>query len=322
MQRSSAEGPSQYSHCLSSDRTQEAHLIRKGGDMERQNNKSIKERFALRNSLVKEALAEFLGTFLLILFGVGSVAQAVLSKGSMGDPLTVHLGFTLAVTMAVYVAGGVSGAHINPAVSLAMCMLGKLSLCKCPVYVVSQFLGAFVGAAAVYGLYYDAFLDYTGGVLTVTGPNATAHIFSSYPGKHLSILNGFIDQVIGTGALLLCILAILDNKNKGAPKGMEPLMIGLIIMVIGVSMGLNCGYPINPARDFSPRLFTAIAGWGTEVFSTGNHWWWIPVAGPLVGGMVGAVIYVLFIELHHGDPQKTPEEENSMKDKYEMITLS
>ncbi|XP_041075053.1 aquaporin-9-like isoform X2 [Polyodon spathula] len=244
--------------------------------MERQNNTSIKERFALRNSLVKEALAEFLGTFLLILFGVGSVAQAVLSRGSMGDPLTIHIGFTLAVTMAVYVAGGVS----------------------------------------------DAFLDYTGGVLTVTGPNATAHIFSSYPGKHLSILNGFIDQVIGTGALLLCILAILDNKNKGAPKGMEPLVIGLIIMVIGVSMGLNCGYPINPARDLSPRLFTAMAGWGTEVFSAGNHWWWIPVAGPLVGGMVGAVIYVLFIELHHTDPQKTPEEENSMKDKYEMITMS
>ncbi|MBN3287252.1 AQP9 protein, partial [Polyodon spathula] len=260
--------------------------------------------------------------FGLQLFGVGSVAQAVLSRGSMGDPLTIHIGFTLAVTMAVYVAGGVSGAHINPAVSLAMCVLGKLSLCKFPVYVVSQFLGAFIGAAAVYGLYYDAFLDYTGGVLTVTGPNATAHIFSSYPGKHLSILNGFIDQVIGTGALLLCILAILDNKNKGAPKGMEPLVIGLIIMVIGVSMGLNCGYPINPARDLSPRLFTAMAGWGTEVFSAGNHWWWIPVAGPLVGGMVGAVIYVLFIELHHTDPQKTPEEENSMKDKYEMITMS
>ncbi|XP_058851190.1 aquaporin-9-like isoform X2 [Acipenser ruthenus] len=240
----------------------------------------------------------------------------------MGDPLTIHIGFTLAVTMAVYVAGGVSGAHINPAVSLAMCVLGRLSLCKFPVYAVCQFLGAFIGAAAVYGLYYDAFLDYTGGVLTVTGPNATAHIFSSYPGKHLSILNGFIDQVIGTGALLLCILAILDNKNKGAPKGIEPLMIGLIIMVIGVSMGLNCGYPVNPARDLGPRLFTAIAGWGTEVFSAGSHWWWIPVAGPLVGGMVGAVIYVLFIELHHVDPQKTPEEENSMKDKYEMIAMS
>ncbi|RXM94392.1 Aquaporin-9 [Acipenser ruthenus] len=103
---------------------------------------------------------------------------------------------------------------------------------------------------------------------------------------------------------------------------MEPLMIGLIIMVIGVSMGLNCGYPVNPARDLGPRLFTAIAGWGTEVFSAGSHWWWIPVAGPLVGGMVGAVIYVLFIELHHADPQKTPEAENSMKDKYEMIAMS
>ncbi|MBN3296284.1 AQP9 protein, partial [Amia calva] len=256
------------------------------------------------------------------LFGCGSVAQTVLSRGAVGEVLTIHIGFTLGVTMAVYVAGGVSGAHVNPAVSLAMLVLGKLKLVKFPVYVVAQFLGAFAGAAAVYGLYYDAFMDYTNGILTVTGPNATAQIFASYPGRHLSILNGFIDQVIGTGALVLCILAILDGKNIGAPKGMEPLVIGLIIMAIGVSMNLNCGYPINPARDLGPRLFTAVAGWGTAVFSAGNNWWWIPVAGPLVGGIVGAVLYLLFIELHHTEPQKHLEEENNVKDKYEMITMS
>ncbi|KAG5848955.1 aquaporin-9-like [Anguilla rostrata] len=290
--------------------------------MEIENKRKLKERCALRRNIAKEFLAEFLGTFVLILFGCGSVAQTVLSRGTQGELLTIHIGFTLGVMMAVYIAGGVSGAHVNPAVSLAMVVLGRLKVAKFPVYVLAQFLGAFAGATAVFGMYYDAFMDYSGGVLTVTGSNATANIFASYPAKHLSILNGFVDQVIGTGSLVMCILAILDGKNIGAPRGMEPLVIGLIIMAIGVSMGLNCGYPINPARDLGPRLFTAVAGWGREVFSAAGHWWWIPVVGPMVGGVVGAVVYLLFIELHHTEPEKHQEEENNVKDKYEIITMS
>ncbi|KPP78447.1 aquaglyceroporin-like [Scleropages formosus] len=290
-------------------------------DVERKRN--LRQRCALRQPILREFLAEFLGTFVLVLFGCGSVAQTVLSRGDLGENLTIHIGFTLGVMMGVYVAGGVSGAHINPAVSLAMVILGKLKVAKFLVYVIAQFLGAFAGAAAVFGLYYDAFMDFTSGILSVTGINATAHIFASYPARHLSVLNGFIDQVIGTGALVLCILAIIDGKNIGAPRGMEPLAIGLIVMAIGVSMGLNCGYPVNPARDLGPRLFTAVAGWGMEVFSTADYWWWIPVAGPLVGGVVGAVIYFLFVELHHTEPEKQQEDEDSsVKDKYEMITMS
>ncbi|MEQ2268678.1 hypothetical protein XENORESO_010580 [Xenotaenia resolanae] len=201
-----------------------------------------------------------------------------------------------------------------------MVILGKLPLKKFPVYVVAQFLGAFVGSGVVFGLYYDALMEYTGGNLAVTGENATANIFASYPAKHLSVLNGFVDQVIATGALILCILAITDRKNIGAPKGMEPLCIGLIIMAIGVSMGLNCGYPINPARDLGPRFFTAVAGWGMEVFRAGGCWWWIPVAGPMVGGAVGAGIYFLFIDLHQPEPQK--QEDNNFQDKYEIITMT
>ncbi|XP_064835302.1 aquaporin-9-like isoform X1 [Oncorhynchus masou masou] len=290
------------------------------GNMELEGKRKMKEHCALRKDIIKEFLAEFLGIFVLILFGCGSVAQTVLSKGALGEPLTIHIGFTLGVMMAVYVAGGVSGAHVNPAVSLAMVVLGKLPIKKFPVYVAAQFLGAFAGSCAVYGLYYDALMEHTGGVMQVTGINATANIWASYPAKHISVLGGFVDQVIGTAALILCILAIIDGKNIGAPKGMEPLCIGLIIMAIGVSMGLNCGYPINPARDLGPRLFTAVAGWGMEVFRAGGCWWWIPVAGPMVGGVVGAAIYFLFIELHHAEPEK--QGENNVKDKYEMVTLS
>ncbi|KAJ8391602.1 hypothetical protein AAFF_G00087430 [Aldrovandia affinis] len=120
----------------------------------------------------------------------------------------------------------------------------------------------------------------------------------------------------------MCILAVLDGKNLGAPRGMEPLAIGLIVMAIGVSMGLNCGYPINPARDLGPRLFTAVAGWGREVFSAAGCWWWIPVAGPMVGGVVGAVVYLLFVELHHAETEKHQDEDNNVRDKYEMIAVS
>ncbi|XP_028304599.1 aquaporin-9a isoform X2 [Gouania willdenowi] len=290
--------------------------------MEVNHQRSMRQHCALKHGIFKEFLAEMLGTFVLVVFGCGSVAQSVLSRNTLGEPLTVHIGFSVGLIMAVYVAGGVSGGHVNPAVSLAMVVLGKLKIWKFPIYVMAQFIGAFTGAAAVFGLYYDAFMDFTSGILSVTGISATAHIFASYPARHLSILGGFIDQVVGTGMLVLCILAIMDRENIGAPRGVEPLATGLIIMAIAVSMGLNCGYPLNPARDLGPRLFTAVAGWGMEVFSTGNYWWWIPVGGPMVGGVVAAVLYFLLIELHHPREEEDEEDDDSLKDKYEMIAMS
>ncbi|NP_001171215.1 aquaporin-9b [Danio rerio] len=287
-----------------------------------ENIRNLRGRCVLRRDIIREFLAELLGTFVLILFGCGSVAQTVLSREAKGQLLTIHFGFTLGVMLAVYMAGGVSGGHVNPAVSLAMVVLRKLPLKKFPVYVLAQFLGAFFGSCAVYCLYYDAFTEFANGELAVTGPNVTAGIFASYPREGLSLLNGFIDQVIGAGALVLCILAVVDKKNIGAPKGMEPLLVGLSILAIGVSMALNCGYPINPARDLGPRLFTAIAGWGLTVFSAGNGWWWVPVVGPMVGGVVGAAIYFLMIEMHHPENDKNLEDDNSLKDKYELNTVN
>ncbi|KAM9493915.1 aquaporin-9b [Clarias gariepinus] len=290
--------------------------------MELDSLRSLTAKFTLRHAIVREFIAEFLGTFVLILFGCGSVAQAVLSRGALGEPLTIYIGFTTGVMLAVYVSGGVSGGHLNPAVSLALAVLGKFPIKKFPVYVAAQFIGAFVGSCAVFGLYYDAIMDYSNGDLLVTGENATANIFATYPAKHLSRFNGFFDQVVATAALVLGVLAILDKKNIGAPKGMEPLLIGFTILAIAVAMGLNCGFPINPARDLGPRLFTAVAGWGMEVFRAGGCWWWIPVAGPMVGGVLGAMTYYLLIELHHVQPEKTLEEKINVKDKYEMITTS
>ncbi|XP_059714248.1 aquaporin-9 isoform X3 [Haemorhous mexicanus] len=257
--------------------------------------------------------------------------------------MTVSVGFAMAVTIAVYVSGGVSGGHINPAVSLAMCVTGRLKWTKLPIYILAQFLGAFVGAAAVFGIYYtlknlekfmeiwrsasscwlfstDAFMEYSDGKLEVTGPNATAQIFATYPAPYLSLVNGFADQVMSTAVLLLAIFAIFDTKNNSVPKGLEPIAVGLLIIVLTCSLGMNSGCAMNPARDLGPRLFTAVAGWGMEVFTAGNNWWWVPIVAPLVGGVLGAMIYVIFIEIHHSDPQ--PGEENDVHAKYEMTNMA
>uniref|UniRef100_A0A8D0EE43 Aquaporin 9 n=1 Tax=Salvator merianae TaxID=96440 RepID=A0A8D0EE43_SALMN len=278
-----------------------------------------KEKIALHNGLVKEGLSEFLGTFILIALGCGSVAQSVLSRGEMGGAPMISVGFAMAVTIAIYVSGGVSGGHINPAVSFAMCLTGKMKWIKFPVYVLAQFLGAFVGAAAVYGINYDLIMFYTGGKFTVTGVNKTAHIFATYPEDYLSLTNGFADQVMSTAVLLLGVFAIFDEDNLRAPKGLEPIAVGLLIILLTSSMARNSGCAMNPARDLAPRLFTYIAGWGTEVFTAGNHWWWVPVAGPMIGGAVGAALYMLFIEFHHSPPP--PCQNSTTFDKYELTNI-
>ncbi|NXL87936.1 AQP10 protein, partial [Alectura lathami] len=226
----------------------------------------------IRNQLARECLAELLAVFVLILITLSGSAQMVTSSGTKGNVLTSYLAGALAVMVAVYTAGGVSGAHLNPAFSLAMCLLGRFPWWKFPVFVVVQTLGSFVAAGAVYALYYDAIQFYSNGTLTVSGPQETASIFATYPAEHLSLSNGFLDQVMGTMVLITGILAIVDTRNNSVPRGLEPVAVALLVLSIEVSMGANCGCPMNPARDFGPRLFTYVAGWGLEVFRwAGGH---------------------------------------------------
>ena len=128
------------------------------------------------------------------------------------------------------------------------------------------------------------------------GPQGTAGVFATYPQAFLSTFpGGLIDQIVGTALLLLLIFAISDTKNLAPDPKFAPVVIGLIVTVIGMTFGFNAGYAINPARDLGPRLFTAVAGWGGEVFRAGNGWWWVPIAGPLIGGVVGGVAYDLLV---------------------------
>jgi MIP family channel proteins len=244
----------------------------------------------------REALAEFLGTFVLILFGAGVVAQNIVSKGSAGSYLAINLSWGLGVVMGCYVSAGVSGAHLNPAVTLAAAVHRGFPWRKVLPYMAAQVVGAFVAAAVVYLTYREGLTAFDGGVRQVLGPQGTAGIFATYPQPYLTTFpGGFIDQIVGTAILIMVILGITDQRNSPAPAGLAPFIVGLLVMGLGMAFGVNCGYAINPARDFGPRLFSAMAGWGGEVFRAGNYWWWVPVVAPLLGGVLGGWIYDLFV---------------------------
>lgn len=251
----------------------------------------------------RELLAEFLGTFVLILFGAGVVAQFVLSKGANGSYLAINLSWGLGVVMGCYVAAGVSGAHLNPAVTLALAVHRGFPWAKVVPYSLAQTAGAFVAAAVVYVTYAEAFTAFDGGTRHVLGELGTAGIFATYPKPYLSTFpGGFVDQVVGTAILMGVILGITDSRNSAPPPGLVPFIVGLLVMGIGMAFGANSGYAINPARDFGPRLFTLVAGWGGEVFRAGNAWWWVPIAGPLVGAVLGGWVYDAFVGKRFPNP--------------------
>jgi MIP family channel proteins len=247
----------------------------------------------------REAAAEFLGTFILIVFGVGVVAQTVLSQSANGSYLAINLGWGLAVMLGVYVAGGVSGAHLNPAVTVALAVRRGFPWGKVAPFVAAQIAGAFVASAVVYFTYHEAFAAFDGGTRQVLGAQGTAGVFATYPQPFLSIAGGFVDQVVGTALLMVAILAITDQRNNATPAWLTPIIVGGLVVAIGVAFGFNAGYAINPARDLGPRLFTAVAGWGGEVFTAAGGWWWVPIVAPCIGAVVGTLTYDLLIANNH-----------------------
>uniref|UniRef100_A0A8C3PKX1 Aquaporin-3 n=1 Tax=Calidris pygmaea TaxID=425635 RepID=A0A8C3PKX1_9CHAR len=269
----------------------------------------------VRNQLARECLAELLAVFVLIVSGAcrraGAGRGAVGALGVLGAPLA--RGYSRSPRTLCSQPRSLAGAHLNPAFSLAMCLLEQFPWWKFPIFMAVQTFGAFISSAAVYAVHYDAIWHYSNGTLTTSGPRETASIFATYPADYVSITNGFVDQVIGTAVLIVGLLAIMDTRNKAVPKGLEPVVVALLVLSIEVSMGSNCGCPMNPARDFGPRLFTYVAGWGAEVFSRGNGWWWVPVVAPLLGSVVGFAVYQLFVALHHPPEDGAPRaEQNSL----------
>nr|XP_060613909.1 aquaporin-10 isoform X2 [Anolis sagrei ordinatus] len=275
---------------------------------------ALRARVRLRSLLLRQCLAEALGVFILIVITLSGAAQSTTSAGAKGGYFSSAFSGGIAVMVAIHISGGVSGGHLNPAFSLAMCLLAQCPWWKLPVFSVVQTASAFLGAGTVYVLYYDAIHHYSNGTLAVTGPRETASIFATYPAPYLSLWNGFFDQVLGTAVLVVSILALIDPRNRRIPPGLEPLGVALLVVSLGLALGANCSCAINPARDLGPRLFTFLAGWGPQVFSAGQGWWWVPVVAPMLGSALGTATYQFGVAFHHPlSPEEEEEEEEEVR---------
>ncbi|WPH02996.1 Hypothetical protein R9X50_00586900 [Acrodontium crateriforme] len=240
----------------------------------------------------REPLSEFLGVFILIMFGDGVVAQVVLSKGEKGDYQSISWGWGLGVMLGVY-CSGISGAHLNPAVTFANCVFRKFPWKKFPTYVLAQTLGAMCAAGVVYANYKSAIDQYEGGSMrTVPGfsENATAGIFCTYPAEFMTKTGQFFSEFIASTLLMFLIYALKDDGNLGA-GAFTPLGLFFIIFGIGACFGWETGYAINLARDFGPRLMSYFLGYGHEVWSAGNYYFWVPMVAPFFGCTFGGFLY-------------------------------
>jgi glycerol uptake facilitator protein len=276
-----------------------------------------------RQGLFGELWAEFFGCFVLISFGDGVVAMlwALIGSGrssggalfSSGDWLLITWGWALAVCFAVYTVGGVTGAHINPAITFGAAIRKQLPWNKVAPYWIVQVLGCFVGAALVFLVYNNAInhfdqVGHCGTVLKGCVPIkkgspasvATYSTFATFPAPYFhNVLGPLIDQIVGTFFLALFVWAVTDEYNLPVGSNMTPFIVGMIVMAVGISFGANAGYAINPARDFGPRIFAWIAGWGKVAFPGDyvniSNYFWVPIVGPLIGAGLASVFYDVFI---------------------------
>jgi glycerol uptake facilitator protein len=264
---------------------------------------------AWRKGFGAELWAEFFGCFILISFGDGVVAMlwALVGSGrsaagplqSSGDWLLITWGWALAVTFAVYTVGGVTGGHINPAITLGQAMRKQFPWSKVPGFWAAQVLGCFVGAALVFLVYNNAINHFDQVNHIIKGqPNSvgTYSTFATFPAPYFATVWGpLVDQIVGTFFLALFVFAVTDEFNLPVGSNMTPWIVGMIVMAVGISFGANAGYAINPARDFGPRIFAWIAGWGKVAFpgdyANISAYFWVPIIGPLVGAAIAAVTY-------------------------------
>ncbi|KAF8803372.1 aquaporin [Phlegmacium glaucopus] len=251
--------------------------------------------------IIREPVAEFAGVALLVIFGTGVNCQVALStnpgvaSSPKGDFLSVNFGWAIGLAMGVWVSGGISGGHINPAITLAMAVWRGFPWKKVPGYIFAQFLGAIFGAAIVYGNFIHAIDIFEGGHDIRT--QATASLFATYALDYLTAVSCFFDEFIGTAILALMIVAASDKDNFAPPKGLLPLVLFILVLGLGTSLGMQTSYPYNPARDFGARLAMTFAGYGKELYTYRNQYWlWCPIIAPCIGAQFGVAFYDIFLK--------------------------
>ncbi|KAI0357465.1 aquaporin [Trametes cingulata] len=246
---------------------------------------------------LREYAAEFIGVMILIIFGAGVDCQVVLggntkvASAAKGDYLSINFGWAVGTALGVWVSGGISGGHINPAVTIALATFRDFPWRKVPGYIFAQVMGGLCGAGIIYANYIHAIDLVEGGrhIRTVPG---TAGLFSTYALDYMTSVSCFFDEFLGTAVLLIVVCAINDARNGPPPSGLAPLVLFIMILGIGASLGMQTGYAINPARDLGPRILTAMVGYGADVFTFRSHYWlWCPVIAPIVGALAGVLVY-------------------------------
>ncbi|MEE4787070.1 MIP/aquaporin family protein [Pseudomonas alliivorans] len=253
-------------------------------------------------TLSAQCTAEFLGTALMIFFGTGCVAALKVAGASFGL-WEICIIWGMAVSMGIYLSAGISGAHLNPAVSIALSMFAGFEKRKLPFYIASQIAGAFCGAGLVYLLYVSLFFDFEHAHHIIRGTEQSldlASVFSTYPNPAISVGQAFLVEMVITTILMGVIMALGDDNN-GLPRGaLAPLLIGLLVAVIGSAMGPLTGFAMNPARDFGPKMMTFIAGWGEIAFTGGRDipYFLVPIFAPILGACLGAAGYRVLIGRH------------------------
>jgi len=252
----------------------------------------------MSRQLLGELISEAVAIFIIIAFGDSVACMYVLYDPSpyQNAYWGVCISWGLGVTIAIYVTGSVSGTHANPAVTLALAVFRGFPIKKVVPYWAAQVFGAFVGAMIVYALFQPVIDNYNQVHNLTRGAGGAAGVLFTHPGLAITPMHALFDQIILTAFLLLGIFAITEQYNEMAPGANSgALMIGFLVAAIGASMGYLEAWAINPARDLGPRIFAYFAGWGSSAFPSPGNYWWIPIVGPLIGGVVGAGFYQLLI---------------------------
>lgn len=250
-------------------------------------------------------VGEFLGTFILVFFGCGSVAAAVLTGAQIGI-FQVAIVWGISIALAIHLTSSLSGAHLNPAVTIALAAFGGFEKRMVPGYLAIQLLSAFTAAAVLHGLFGSALADFEA-AQNITrgepGSEASAMIYGEFfpnPGgrplaenrSSIGIVRAFFVEAAGTCLLLVSICGLTDPNNKGRSELLAPVGIGLTVTILISLLAPLTQGAFNPARDFGPRLFSSLAGWeGIPFSANGNGWWVVYIHGPITGGLVGAALH-------------------------------
>ncbi|CAD5230946.1 unnamed protein product [Bursaphelenchus xylophilus] len=275
----------------------------------------LRAKYRIRNPLKRRILSEFAATSFLMYAGFSAGAQTTLSHNTQNaGSLGVSMAWGLSLVFAIQMSYHLSGSHLNPAISFAAWTFGDLPFTDFLLYTAVQTAASFLGAFLTFVMYFDKINEFDGGHRSVSGDTGTAGIFATYPGNHLSLVGSIFDQICCT-AMMACTSSIVTDKRNKIPSWAQPSLLGAMLLTICLGFGLNAGNAMNPARDLGPRLFTFLAGYGSEVFSYRDYQWFlVPVVCPFIGAVLGMWGYQLMIGIHIPDDDEEEQTDTGIPD--------